>query len=320
MQDLLSQDEIDALLHGVDDGDVETESGLGEEEVQPFDLTSQDKMIRGRMPVVDMINERFRRAFRLDLYSMLRVNTEVSYAGISVMKFDEYIHTLYIPTSMNVISCEPLKGNAILALDAKLVFKIVDNFFGGSGRNSKIESSEFTPAEDRLISRVVDYAFRQIESAWEPIHPVKLALENRELIPALVNVTSGEEIVVVSKFLVEISGSGGELHVAMPFSMLAPIKDLLGSTKKTTEAEFDKLWSLSLQKEIMDASVDFSCKLFERDVSLRSVVDLAEGDIVPVELPEHLTLRANGVPVFKTQIGSSNGNFALKILNTLQRS
>ena len=155
VQDLLSQDEIDALLHGVDDGLVETEADAEPGSVKSYDLTSQDRIVRGRMPTLEMINERFARYTRISMFNMLRRSADVAVGGVQVMKFGEYVHSLYVPTSLNLVKMKPLRGTALFILDAKLVFKLVDNFFGGDGRHAKIEGREFTPTELRVV-RMVD--------------------------------------------------------------------------------------------------------------------------------------------------------------------
>ncbi|MGM0633465.1 MAG: flagellar motor switch protein FliM, partial [Pseudomonadota bacterium] len=150
MQDLLSQDEIDALLHGVDDGDVDTDEDLAPGEVRSYDLTSQDRIVRGRMPTLEMINERFARYTRISLFNLMRRSAEVSVNGVQINKFGEYLHTMYVPTSLNLVKFRPLRGTALIVLDARLVFALVDNYFGGDGRHAKIEGREFTPTELRV--------------------------------------------------------------------------------------------------------------------------------------------------------------------------
>src|SRR6056297_2252367 len=168
-QDLLSQDEIDALLHGVDSGDVDTEDDLRAHDgvARAVDLSSQDRIVRGRMPTLEMINERFARHLRISLFNLLRRNADVSTGGVQIMKFGEYIHTLYVPTSLNLCKVRPLRGTSLFVLDAKLVFKLVDNFFGGEGRQAKIEGREFTPTENRIVQKVLNQVFEDMREAWQ---------------------------------------------------------------------------------------------------------------------------------------------------------
>jgi flagellar motor switch protein FliM len=320
MQDLLSQDEIDALLHGVDDGDVETEGDVGAEGVKPYDLTNQHRIVRGRMPILEMINERFARYTRVSLFNMLRRNCDVSVGGISVTKFGEYIHSLYVPTSLNIVKFKPLRGNGLFVLDAKLVFKLVDNFFGGDGRHAKIEGREFTPAELRVVQIVLNEAFRDMSEAWENVYRLEFEYVSTEVNPSLANnLVRPSEVVVVSTFHIELDGGGGDFQIAVPYSMIEPIKELLDAGMKSDLDAHDDRWSKSLQREILDATVDFGCNLFEQEISLRDVVDLEAGDIIPVEMPEHVILKANGIPMFKTTLGVSDGNIALKVDDVIEQ-
>lgn len=205
MQDLLSQDEIDALLHGVDDGDIDTYEEADETGVKSYDLASQDRIVRGRMPTLEMINERFARYTRISLFNLMRRNADVSTGGVQIMKFGEYIHTLYVPTSLNLVKVRPLRGAGLFVLDAKLVFKLVDNFFGGEGRHAKIEGREFTPTETRIVQMVLDQVFTDMKEAWQAVLKVDFEYLSSEVNPAMANIVSPSEVVVVSTFHIELT-------------------------------------------------------------------------------------------------------------------
>jgi flagellar motor switch protein FliM len=213
VQDLLSQDEIDALLHGVDDGDIDVDSDESGGEAKAWDLTSQDRIVRGRMPTLEMINERFARYTRVSLFNLLRHSADVSVGGIQVMKFGEYVHTLYVPTSLNLVKVRPLRGTALFILDAKLVFKLVDNFFGGDGRHAKIEGREFTPTELRVVQLVLKQVFVDLKEAWSNVFKVDFDYVSSEVNPSLANIVTPSEVVVVNSFHIEMDGGGGDLHV-----------------------------------------------------------------------------------------------------------
>lgn len=313
MQDLLSQDEIDALLHGVDDGEVETEVEVEEGDVSTYDLTAQDRIVRGRMPALEMINERFARYTRISVFNLLRRSAEVSVGGMETMKFGEYVHTLYVPTSLNMVKFRPLRGSGLIILDAKLVFKLVDNFFGGDGRHAKIEGREFTPTELRVVQMVVDQCLMDLSEAWRAVTPVDLEFLNAEVNPAMTNIVGPNEIVVVSKFHVELDGGGGEMHVTIPYSMLEPIRDLLDNNAQSETDETDERWVKSMQSEVLQASVNLECDLVKRSLLLREVMDLKPGDVIPIELPEEHVVTANGVPVFRSTFGQSRGNLSMRI-------
>jgi flagellar motor switch protein FliM len=226
--DILSQDEIDALLHGVEDGDVSTKDDLPPGEARKYDFTSQERIVRGRMPTLEMINERFARYFRISLFNMLRRSAEIAVVGIRMMKFSEYVHSLYVPTSLNLVRIRPLRGTSLFVIDPKLVFMLVDNFFGGEGRfYTKIEGREFTPTETRIIQMVLNAVFTDLKEAWAPVMKLDFEFQNAEVNPQFANIVSPTEVVVVSTFDVELDGGGGQLHVTMPYSMIEPIREHL---------------------------------------------------------------------------------------------
>ncbi|WP_415893369.1 flagellar motor switch protein FliM [Neptuniibacter sp. PT8_73] len=321
VKDLLSQDEIDALLHGVDDGDVETseDAEVEEGDVRGYDLASHERIVRGRMPTLEMVNERFARYTRISLFNLLRRAADVTVGGVQVMKYGDYIHTLYVPTSMNLIRVNPLRGTALFIMDAKLVFKLVDNFFGGDGRHAKIEGREFTPTETRLIHKALEQFFIDLEEAWAPVKELAFEHLGHEMNPAMANVINPTEVVVVSTFQVDLEGGSGEFHVAMPYSMLEPIRDLLVSGFQNSEDEKDERWQIALQRDILMAGLPLEMTLAQQDMTLRDVLELEAGDVIPIELPETFELKANKVPVYNCTMGVSRGNLAVKIVDQIQR-
>lgn len=320
MQDLLSQDEIDALLHGVDDGDVDTSGDTSPGGVSSYDLTTQDRIVRGRMPTLEMINERFARYTRISMFNLLRRTADVSVGGINIQKFGEYVHTLYVPTSLNMVKFRPLRGTALVVFDAKLVFKLVDNFFGGDGRHAKIEGREFTPTELRVVRMVLEQAFIDMKEAWRAVLPIDFEHVNSEVNPSMANIVSPSEVVVVSSFHVELDGGGGEMHITIPYSMIEPIREMLDAGLQSDSDERDDRWVNSLREDIMQANVRLDTNFVQSKILLKDIVDLKEGDVIPIELPEEYITNANGVPMFKVDIGQSNGNFALKVNEVIERT
>ncbi|MCA9018245.1 MAG: flagellar motor switch protein FliM, partial [Planctomycetaceae bacterium] len=286
MQDLLSQDEIDALLHGVDDGDIEVDADVGNGEARGWDLTSQDRIVRGRMPTLEMINERFARYTRISLFNLLRHSADVAVGGIQILKFGEYVHTLYVPTSLNLIKVKPLRGTALFLLDAKLVFKLVDNFFGGDGRHAKIEGREFTPTELRVVQLVLKQVFIDLKEAWGNVMDISFEYVGSEVNPSLANIVTPSEVVVVNSFHIEMDGGGGDLHITFPYSMIEPIREQLDAGLQSDVSEIDDRWVKSLRAEVLNCNVDLNCVLAEREIALRDLVDLQPGDVIPIEMPD----------------------------------
>lgn len=317
MQDLLSQDEIDALLHGVDGGEVELEEDVDESGVRQYDLSSNDRIVRGRMPTLEMINERFARYTRISMFNFLRRSADVASGGVQVMKFGEYVHTLYVPTSLNLVKIRPLRGTALFVLDAKLVFKLVDNFFGGDGRHAKIEGREFTPTEGRVVQLILSQVFTDMIEAWAPLHEIDFEYVGSEVNPAMANIVSPSEVVIVSTFHIELDGGGGDLHMTIPYSMIEPIREMLDAGFQSDVDDVDERWQQSLREDILDARVPVHGTVVERDITLRQVAALKAGDVIPVEMPEDFILQANGIPVFRGKMGVSDENLAIKIIEPL---
>lgn len=322
VNELLSQDEIDALLHGVDDGEVETENDLELQDgvAREFDFASHDRIVRGRMPTLEMINERFARSFRISLFNMLRRSAEISVSGVQMVKFSEYVHSMFVPTSLNIVKLHPLRGSALCVFDPKLVFILVDNFYGGVGRHAKIEGRDFSATEQRVISLVLEDAFKDLEDAWKPVMRVNFEFNSMEVNPQFANIVSPTEVVVVSTFHVELDGGGGDFMVTIPYSMVEPIRDLLDAGIASDIADKDERWVISLREEIKLAEVDMSCNLTEIELPLEEVLNLKEGDILPISMPDMVTLRAEEIPVLRGKVGESRGSKAVKILEAIDHT
>ena len=319
VQDLLSQDEIDALLHGVDDGLVQTDDAAVPGSVKSYDLTSQDRIVRGRMPTLEMINERFARYTRISMFNMLRRSADVAVGGVQVMKFGEYVHSLYVPTSLNLVKIKPLRGTALFILDAKLVFKLVDNFFGGDGRHAKIEGREFTPTELRVVRMVLEQAFIDLKEAWQAIMEVNFEYINSEVNPAMANIVGPSEAIVVSTFHIELDGGGGDLHVTMPYSMIEPVREMLDAGFQSDLDDQDERWVNALRQDVLDVDVPIGATVARRQLKLRDILHMQPGDVIPVEMPDEMIMRANGVPAFKVKMGSHKGNLALQVIEPIER-
>ena len=314
MSDILSQDEIDALMNGVQGGEVETEEPEQETgELRPYDFMRDDRIVRGRLPTLEMINERFARYLRTSLFTMLRSSAEISVGGVDMLKFSEYVQSLFLPTSLNMVKVTPLKGTALVVLDPRLVFIVVDNFFGGDGRfHTKVEGRDFTPAENRIIRKLLDAAFEDLMEAWSPVMDVDFSFLESQMNPQFANIVSPSEVVVVSTFNIELEGRGGECHITMPYSMIEPIKGLLDAGVQSDRIEKDERWTNALKEEVKDAQVELSVTLTETEISVRDVLNLQAGDVIPVKIPDEVVVFAEGdLPIFRGQFGISEKHNAV---------
>lgn len=320
-QDILSQDEIDALLHGVEGGAVATETDPHPHDGQarPYDLATNERIVRGRMPTLEMINDRFARFLRSTIFNLLRRSAEISVSGVQTIKFSQYVHSLFVPTSLNLVRVRPLRGTALVVFDPRLVFTLVDNFFGGDGRfYTKIEGRDFTPTERRVIQMLLSQVLRDLKEAWAMVAPLEFEYMNSEMNPQFANIVSPTEVVVVNSYHVELDGGGGEIHLTMPYAMIEPLRELLAAGMQSDIKESDDRWPSALRHEVKDAVVELEATLVETEVTVGDLVNMQPGDIIPIDLPKTVTARVEGVPVFSAQIGVSRGNAALKVVERIQ--
>jgi len=321
--DLLSQEEIEALLQGVDSGELDTETDLKARDgvARPYDFMSKDRIVRGRMPTLEMINERFARFLRVSLFRLMRRNAEISVVGVRMTKFSEYVHALSVPTSLNTVKVRPLHGTGLFVLDPQLVSILVDNFFGGDGRyQAKIEDREFTATEMRVIRVMLDQAFSDLKKAWQPVMELDFEYVNSEVNPEFTGIVSPSEIVLVQTFRIELDGGGGDLHITLPYFMIEPIRDALDAGLQTDRTDTNDLWIRSLREELKTAEVEAVALLAETRLTLGQVMKLKAGDIIPVELPRLHLLRAEGIPVARGRFGISDGKNAIQVTERISRS
>ena len=318
INDLLSQDEIDALLHGVDSGSVNTvDPGPAPGEARSYDFASQDRIIRGRMPTLEMVNERFARLWRIGLFNLIRRSAELSVRGIELIKFGDYLHSLYVPTNLNLIRFKPLRGTGLIVFEPTLVFAIVDNFFGGDGRYpTRIEGREFTATEMRVIQLMLKQTFADLREAWGPVMNVDFDYINSEINPHFANIVSPREYVVVCRFHVELESGGGDIHITLPYSMLEPIRELLDAGIQSDRNDRDESWGKTLREQLNIAEVTLSSVLASKRMTLRDLTQLKVGDILPIDLSPQVPLCVENIPVFTGEFGIANGMNAVKITAT----
>ncbi|MBL4712175.1 MAG: flagellar motor switch protein FliM, partial [Gammaproteobacteria bacterium] len=316
-----SQDEIDALLNGVDSGEVDTDaSEMVDGEIASYELGSHDRIIRGRMPTLDMINERFARYLRISMFNMLHRSIEVTVSGVNMIKFSEYVRGLFMPTSLNLVNINPLRGTGLFVLEPTLVFGTVDNFFGGDGRyHTRIEGREFTPTENRVIQLLLDILFEDLRKSWKPVMELDFKFLNSEVNPQFANIVSPTEVVVVSKFKIELEGNAGELHIVMPYSMLEPIREILDTGMQSDQATVDDRWSLSLKEELKQAVIRIDSSMCHTKMTLGEVLNLNEGDVIPIDMPDMVTVCAADTPIFRGVLGRSNGKNSVQFVAPITR-
>jgi len=316
MSDFLSQDEVDSLLQGVngesDADDEPAEAAAGE--IRSYNLASQERIVRGRMPTLEIINERFARLFRIGLFNFIRRTPEISVGPVRVMKFGEFIRNLSVPTNLNIIQAKPLRGNGLFIFDPNLVFQVVDNMFGGDGRfHTRVEGRDFTQTELRIIQIMLNVAFESYEKSWESVNPLKFEYVRSEMNPQFANIATPSEVVIATSFEIELGGAGGSFHICMPYSMLEPLKDLLFSPMQGEHMTVDKRWLQLLSKQVQCADIELIALLGEAKVTLDQVLKMRSGDVIPLSVDANITASVDGVPMMECKYGTFNNQYALKI-------
>ena len=312
--EFLSQDEVDALLKGASgdaDTPVEEPAAAG---VRPDNLAAQERIVRGRMPTLEIINDRFARLLRLGLFNFMRRSPEISIGPMKTIKYSEFLRNLVMPTNFNILQAKPLRGNALLVIEPSLVFTAVDTLFGGDGRfNMRVEGRDFTPTEQRIIQRMLEVMLADYQKSWSNVHPLQFEYVRSEMKTQFVNIATPTEIVVVSTFHVAFGESGGAFHICMPYSLLEPIRDLIYSPMPGDQSEPDRRWVRMLSKQVQAAEVELVAQLGVSNVRLKDLVNLKSGDVLPLDVCETIEAHVDGVPVMECRYGVLNGQYALRV-------
>ncbi len=310
----LSQEEVDALLKGVN-GDQDDAAAPEETSgVRTYNLATQERIVRGRMPTLEIINERFARLLRVGLFNFLRRSAEVSVGSVRVSKYSEFIRNLVVPTNLNLVHMKPLRGTALMVFDPGLVFLLVDNLFGGDGRfHTRVEGRDFTQTEQRIILRILDIVFEAYTKSWEPVFPVEFEYIRSEMNTQFANIATPNEVVVSSTFTVELGSVSGQIHFCMPYSMIEPIRDALTSSLQGEALEVDKRWIRLMTQQIQVAEVELVATLGHGRASFDDILNMKVGDIIPLTVPEQIQATVDGVPVMDCTYGVLNGQYALKV-------
>ncbi|NCD24467.1 MAG: flagellar motor switch protein FliM [Deltaproteobacteria bacterium] len=318
MSKILNQDEVDALLRGISGGEIETEeeTSTAEDGVVTFDLANQDRIIRGRMPVLEIINDRFSRLATSALANTMRKRVDVNPISIDMSKFGDFMRSLPVPTSINIFKIEPLRGNALLVVDTRLVFSLVENFFGGAGSQPKIEGRDFTPIEQSIITKVVKIILANLEDAWRPVHEVSIELLRSEINPQFATIVPPSDVVVVISFEVELETALGSLILALPYATIEPIRSKLYAAFQTERLEVDHAWISRFRDRLLETPVDMAVTFGTTQITGRQLLDMRVGDILLLDQDEDdmLMARIQGVVKFQGTPGFVKGNKAFKVL------
>ncbi|MFZ6772237.1 flagellar motor switch protein FliM [Undibacterium sp. SXout7W] len=317
----LSQEEVDALLKGVTGDQDDSQSQEDTSGVRPYNLATQERIVRGRMPTLEIINERFARLLRIGLFNFLRRSAEVSVGTVRVSKYSEFIRNLVVPTNLNLVHMKPLRGTSLIVLDPGLVFLIVDNLFGGDGRfHTRVEGRDFTQTEQRIIHRILEIIFETYSKSWEPVYPIEFEYIRSEMNTQFANIATPNEVVVSTTFTVELGPVSGEMHICMPYSMIEPIRDILTSSLQGETLEVDKRWVRLMTQQIQIAEVEIVADLGTTKVTLGDILNMKEGDVIPLSIPDVISAKVDGTPVMECKYGVFNGQYALRVEKLISSS
>jgi flagellar motor switch protein FliM len=314
-QQILSQDEVDALLQGItgESQKVEPEE-VPQGAVRDYDLASQERIVRGRMPTMEIINERFARNIRLGMFNLIRKSPEVAIGGIKVQKYSAFLREIVVPTNFNIVGIKPLRGSGLIVCDPNVVFAVIDALFGGAGKfHARIEGRDFSATEQRVIRRLVDVIVGEYKKAWQGIYPLELEYQRSEMQPQFANIATPSEIVVATSFTFEIGESTGAIHLCVPYSTLEPIRDVLYSTVQGDATEPDRRWVNLLKAQIQSAEVELVAELATAQATVEQLLAFKPGDFVELDLDPAIQAKVDGVPVFDCHYGTANNRYAIKI-------
>ena len=319
---ILSQDEVDALLQGISGESPQLEQErVDEGAIRSYDVSSQERIVRGRMPTLEVINERFARNIRVGLFDLIRKSPEVAIGSIKVQKYSAFLREIVVPTNFNIVNVRPLRGSGLIVCDPTLVFAVIDALFGGAGKyHTRIEGRDFSATEQRIIGRLVEVITTEYKKAWQGVYPLELDYQRSEMQPQFANIATPSEVVVATSFTLEIGDSSGTIHFCIPYATLEPIREVLYSTIQGDAAEPDRRWVTLMTQQIQSATVELVAELGHAPATVEQLLSFKAGDFIELDLMPAIQAMVSGVPVLDCHYGISNGKYALKVDQLLTNS
>jgi flagellar motor switch protein FliM len=314
-ESFLSQEEVDALLEGVTGESQKIVEDVAEAgSVRNYDISSQERIVRGRMPTMEIVNERFARNLRIGLFNFIRRSPEVSVGPVAVQKYSAFLRELAVPTNFNIVAVRPLRGSGLIVCEPALVFGVIDTLYGGNGKfQTRIEGRDFSATEQRVINRLVDVVCDEYKKAWKGVYPIELDYQRSEMQPQFANIATPSEIVVSTTFTLEIGEISGAIHFCIPYSTLEPIRDVLYSSTQGDAMEVDRRWVSLLTREIQAAEVVLVAELAKTDATIEQLLAMKPGDFIELDRTPKIEAKVDGVPIFECQYGTHNSKYAVRV-------
>ena len=324
MGQVLSEGEVDALLKGVSEGEVQTETDQPDEVkgIIPYDLTSQEKIIAGRLPTLDIINQMFSRLFRQTFSGMLRKAAEVNAVSTDTVKFGEFLRSLPMPASLHIFRMEPLRGHGLMVVEGKLVSAVVDTVFGGTSlKEEVIEGRDFSAIELRMTKNVVLSALEDLEKAWKPVHAVTTSYVRSEVNPQFAAIVPPTDIVLVIVFEIDLETTSGSITICIPYAAIEPIMPKLKAQFQSEEQEVDRVWVSRLRTETLQTEVEVVAELGVTDITSERLVRLKVGETIMLgnDVSDPLLVKVEKMLKMKGFPGVSRGLKAIQITEIIER-
>ena len=317
--ELLSEEEIQALVKlGESD---EGEAYNLDAETEEYDIASEDSTLTSHLGSLDMINERFARLFRISLKSLLRYQPKIEAQPVDVERFSAHMAGLTTPISLNVVKIPPLRGSMLIVIDPQLIFNSLDSFFGGAGSHTEISGiRDFTPTEYRIIQMILQRVFQDMKAAWAPMYTVAFEFINSEVNPQFTSIVEENDLVIINKFNIDMAHDiNGSIQIIYPYAAMKPIRDLLrNQVIGDSDIDDERIWNNYLKVAIEDVDLDIKSDLANPQINLLELRKLKVGDVIPIKMPETVTVTSEGIPLFSGVYGSSNGHAAVKIMGEVK--
>lgn len=319
-ESFLSQEEVDALLEGVTGESQKAVEEVAEAgEIRAYNMSSQERIVRGRMPTMEIVNERFARNLRIGLFNFIRRSPEISVGPVQVQRYSAFLRELAVPTNFNIMAIRPLRGSGLIVCEPALVFGVIDTLYGGIGKfQTRIEGRDFSATEQRVINRLVNVISEEYKKAWRGIYPLELDYQRSEMQPQFANIATPSEIVISTSFQLEIAEITGSIHFCMPYATMEPIRDVLYSSTQGDSIEVDRRWVNVLTREIQAAEVTLVAELARADATVEELLAMKPGDFIELERQPRIEASVDGVPVFECLYGTHNARYAIRVEKCLR--
>lgn len=319
MENVLSQSEVNALINSVRDTE-DKKNGKADDgspdKPRSYDLTSNDRIIRGRMPTLDILNQRLARLMRISFFNLFRKSVDVHHDATHLMKYSEFISSVSVPACLNVFRMPPLRNTCLVAVDSALMFGLVDYVFGGVGGWYRVEGRDYSSIELRLIQQVVSMVLSDLGNAWEPVIQIRPEYIRTEVNPQFAAIASPTDVTVHIVFEVELEATTrGKISLLIPYGVIEPIRPLLSSALQTERNREENHWRTTIERALSEIEVDLRATLGSSALTVRELMALQKGDVLRLDADatQPLMITVEGVPKTEAHPVTSRGCVAIKL-------